>query len=528
MTHSGQGDERHPDARPAREGVVLPADGSGPWVPGEPADRTAPAGGQPWGEPWGTQQPVTDPSAQGPYASPELSQPYAQHPGYGPPDADPYGSPGVGVPTAASGPLPDEVAPAAPPYDSSHGHAPHQQFPGAADATAYLPPVPPGSAGGMDATQVIPPVSVSSDGPGVPGAADATAYLPPVPPGPAGGMDATQVIPPVSVSSDGPGVPGAADATAYLPPVTPGALPPERPAPPSHQRSTGSYGQQPVPDAPTSAPYGIRPGAPGDRPPPAEFDNLFRTGAAPDPTPPTDGFAAASHPQPPAPPRSRRRQDGSGPRRRSSVPMVGVAVVVGCAVLGLGVSAVVFGGDDEQPADSVPGNNVAAAPSTPSAANSPKAAAADPVEQQARALDRLLDDSNDSRAVVIQSVANIKECKDLDQASRDLRGAADQRRGLVERLEKLEIDRLPEHGELAESLTDAWKASAAADDHYAVWAKQVKSKKWCRDGRARTSKRASQGNRASGEATSAKREAAGLWNPIAARYDLTERRSDQL
>ncbi|MBK6031248.1 hypothetical protein JHN57_22190, partial [Streptomyces sp. MBT59] len=44
MTQSGQGgqgghggEHQLPAARPAHEGVVLPADGSAPWTPGEPA-----------------------------------------------------------------------------------------------------------------------------------------------------------------------------------------------------------------------------------------------------------------------------------------------------------------------------------------------------------------------------------------------------------------------------------------------------------------------------------------------------------
>ncbi|WP_308312148.1 hypothetical protein [Streptomyces albipurpureus] len=410
--------------------------------------------------------------------------------------------------------------------------------PGSADATAYLPPVQPAPQGA---------VAHSGAGAGAPGSSDATQYIPPVPAGSSGGMDATRMIPPVQPAAGAPGssdataylppvqsAPQGADATAYLPPVAPGALPPEGFAAP--QGPANSVGPQepatqyppPIPDAPTSAPYGIRPGAPGDRPPPAEFDNLFRTSAAVGAAqqPPR---AQGVPPQTPPPP-SRRRQGGSGPRRGSSfpVPVVAIAVIVGCAVLGLGASALIFGGEDDGKPDPGPGTNAAATSPTPSTANSPKAAAADPAERQAKALDTLLADSNDSRAVVIQSVANIRECKNLDQAATDLRGAADQRRGLVDRLQKLTVDRLPKHGELTQSLTSAWKASAAADDHYAAWAQQVKGKNGCRDGQARGSKRAGQGNRASGEATKAKKEAAGLWNPIAARHGLTERRSEQL
>ncbi|MFE0425528.1 hypothetical protein [Streptomyces sp. NPDC058953] len=53
-------------------------------------------------------------------------------------------------------------------------------------------------------------------------------------------------------------------------------------------------------------------------------------------------------------------------------------------------------------------------------------------------------------------------------------------------------------------------------------------KKGCKDGRARSTGRAVEGNRASGEATTAKRQASGLWNAIAEEYELTTRRAEQL
>ncbi|MEV6788091.1 hypothetical protein AB0M96_38280, partial [Streptomyces sp. NPDC051098] len=292
----------------------------------------------------------------------------------------------------------------------------------------------------------------------------------------------------------------------------------------------------PVPAAPSGAPLGIRPGTPGERQPPAEFDSLFRSdaGGAPiaDATQQLPRFE--SGPQQPSyqqqAPQQRRAashepQEPESRRRRSSRVPVIAAVVVGCAVLGLGVSAVVFGGDDEKGAPDA-GENVAASSSVPGD-DSPKVAD-DPAKPQAEALDKLLADSNNSRAAVIRSVENIKQCKDLDQASTDLRGAADQRRSLVTRLEGLSVDKLPRHSELTAALNEAWKSSASADDHYAVWATQVKGDKGCKDGRARNTGQAAQGNRASGEATKAKQEASRLWNSIATKYELSERRSDQL
>ncbi|MFE4175053.1 hypothetical protein ACFRR7_23895 [Streptomyces sp. NPDC056909] len=420
--------------------------------------------------------------------------------------------------------------------------------------------------GSADATQYLPPVSAM---PGVPGAgdSDATQFIAPVPAGPPGhgpgagpGMlppesaaEATQFLP-SPIPGAGVGVGPDADATQYIAPV------PAQQAP-----------AQGVPAAPPGAPYGIRPGAPGERPgapgerpgapgerqPPAEFDSLFRTdapggGQGADSTQPLPQFAAGQGPQPqpsgrrgaapraaappyaqpqqtsydPPPGRAaaREQQGRSAGRRKSSPVPVIAAVVIGCAVLGLGAGALMSGGDDTPVQDD--SKTVAAASSPP--AESPGQSAPDPAKPQAEALDKLLADSGSSRAAVIAAVESIKSCDNLDQAASDLHDAAEQRRDLVTRLKDLTLDKLPGNGELTSSLTDAWEASASADDHYANWAGQAKGKKNCRGGQARVTQQAAEGNRASGEATAAKQKAAKLWNGIATKYDLTERTPTQL
>ncbi|QNP63828.1 hypothetical protein [Streptomyces genisteinicus] len=608
MTHSGQGDEqRPPAARPAHEGVVLPADGSEPLIPGTQGAQAAPAGGQPWGAPWGPQQPggQQPPAAPGygaqqppAYGYPGGPAPDAAVPGYGYPAPDGYGAPapggGYGYPPqqpAAYGQQPP-AAPGyggqQPPAEAGYGaqQPPAYGYPGGpapqgqGHPGAALPLPQQGAPGGYDdRTQMLPPQSggvpggypvPGGQGPG--GASDATQYIAPVAggQGPGGASDATQYIAPVA-GGQGPG--GASDATQYIAPVPggqgpggatppgalPGALPPEVPAESTTFLGTGPLAQgggpgggapggdtdatqyiAPVPPEPAAAPFGIRPGAPGDRQPPSEFDSLFRSDAPPaahggadstqqmphlaggQPGPgsrtgmPQQGFQEPGHPRP-------GYDDEPPARRRSLVPVV-AALVVGCAVLGLGVSAVVFGGDDSS--SKTPDENVAATSAAPSPSASEKPA--DPAKPQAEALDKLLADSNDSRAAVIRSVENTKSCKDLDAAVKDLKDAAAQRRGLVTRLGELELDKLPKHAELNSALTKAWQASASADDHYAAWAQQAKSKKVCKDGKARSTSHTAQGNKASGDATRAKNQAAQLWNAIARDHGLTERRSEQL
>ncbi|MFF3754579.1 hypothetical protein ACFYYH_29725 [Streptomyces sp. NPDC002018] len=562
MTHSGQGNEpQHPAARPAHEGVVLPGDGSAPYIPGQSVDQPAqgPAGGQPWGQPWGPQ----DGSQEGPgyggaphggqqsYGSQPGAQPYGPQPGAQPygtqEDAQSYGpQPGAAyggqLPGAQGQPFPQEQPFAqGGPYQQHgqpvHGQPQHGQPQHGQPQHGQPLPLPAEAPpqGSADATQYLPPVA-PLPGPGMPagGDADATQFIAPVPSGPGTGpgmlppenaAEATQFLPSPVPGPD-------ADATQYIAPV------PAQQAP-----------AQGAPAAPAGPPYGIRPGAPGDRQPPAEFDSLFRSdapaGPVADSTQPLPQYEAGRAPQPPhgrraapapyppqqqtsydPPGRAAREPQGrsAGRRKSSPVPVI-AAVVIGCAVLGLGAGALMSGGDDSPAQDD--SKNVAAASSPP--AESPgRSAPDDPAKPQAEALDKLLADSGSSRATVIKAVESIKSCDNLDQAATDLHGAAEQRRDLVTRLKDLTLDKLPDNAALTSSLTDAWQASASADDHYANWARQAKGKRNCKGGQARVTQQTAEGNRASGEATAAKQKAAKLWNGIASKYNLTERTPTQL
>lgn len=136
-----------------------------------------------------------------------------------------------------------------------------------------------------------------------------------------------------------PAVPGALPpavdegATQYIPPVGPGALPPEvssGPLPPAaHPDAEATQYIAPVPAEPGAAGYGIRPGGPEDRQPPAEFDNLFRSASGapsasegPSSTQQLPRFEAPT--RTPRTPRMPRRPRGC-PERRAGGPPPGVA-----------------------------------------------------------------------------------------------------------------------------------------------------------------------------------------------------------
>ncbi|MEV4946310.1 hypothetical protein [Streptomyces sp. NPDC053755] len=500
MTQSGQGPEPQypPAVRPAHEGVVLPAEGS---TDGGPA--AGPAGGQPWGGSWG---PGGGRQGGGQPLPPAQPLPPETVPGGGADmQATQYIAP---VPPQAGqpGPMPGTSPGQAAGYGAIPGAHPQQ-------SSSPLPPqggygypqtgAGPGTDGrGQQSSSPLPP----QGGYGYPQAA----------PGHAADMQATQHIPPVAAQ-------GGGSDTQFLG------------TGPLHQQPAGaSDATQYIAPVPSSMP--------GERQPPAEFDNLFRSDATqhlpqspqhhqaqPPPHQPPYGNQPPA-PQGPQPPQPYGFQDAyydgddePAPRRKSPVGLI-AAVVVGCAIVGLGAGALLSGGDEDK--DKKPGQNVAASSGAPSTGPSDKPA--DPAEPQAQALDKLLADSNDSRDAVIRSVESIKQCKNLDQAATDLKGAAAQRRDLVTRLEGLSVDKLPDNAALTAALTKAWQASASADDHYAAWAVQAKSKKVCKGGKARGTSQTVEATKKSGEATTAKREAAGLWNPTAKKYGLPQRTPTQL
>jgi hypothetical protein len=317
---------------------------------------------------------------------------------------------------------------------------------------------------------------------------------------------ATQYIPPVADEG----------ATQYIPPVGSGAGPMPPAAGPDAQAT------QYLPPVPG--------GAPAQPAPPAEFDNLFRAEGAPAPATqhlPQIGEAVSVPPPGGGRAGARRGGDeggggGRGGRSGSRVPLI-AAVGVGIVVLGIGAGALLGGGGGGTKQD----DSKTVSATGPATAGSSEPTA-DPVKAQAEALDKLLAESGSSRQSVIGAVANVRSCKNLDQAATDLRDAAKQRNGLVTKLSGLSVDKLPDHASLTSSLTAAWQASASADNHYAAWADQAKSHKVCRKGHARNTGQTAAGNAASGTATEQKKKAAALWNAIAGKYGLTQRQPTQL
>ncbi|GAA2663870.1 hypothetical protein [Streptomyces lunalinharesii] len=575
MTQSGQGhDPQNSAAGPAREGVVLPAGGGDAWAPDQ---QVAPPAGQPWGQPWG---PGQQPPAQQLGAAPAGPQTYGQGVGY----------PAAQSPAAQS-PDPHGAAPYAQPAAQQPLPPQHQGFPPPSQGQPPMPAAPPAMPPqapppGPPAAGPLPPVAADSGAAtglpfgGQPGqhGQPAPGALPPQqapyaeqPTGPSGELvratpqtgaplppianasEATTVLPPVAAPPVGDA------ATQMLRPIRAHEAPPRQGRPlPQSQPMPGTSGSEatqlipPVggatgagmPGPPPGGPFGGPPGEP-DRPTPAEFDGLFRDGPgvpgavpAPDATaqlprfddqarPPYGGQPGPGGPFAPAggPDQYASYDDGGGRRKLPPVAIVGAIVVV-LAGVGLGVGWALSGGSDDG------GGQKKQDPGTSSAAKATKDDASKPADApaagQAKGLDALLADSNNSRSAVIGAVQNIKTCTNLDGAANDLRSAAGQRNDLIKRLQQLPVDQIPNNAQLTAALTKAWQSSAAADNHYAAWADKTAGKGGCDKGHAKGGKEPAQGNAASGAATKAKQQAAALWNPIAQKYSLREHQPEQL
>lgn len=338
---------------------------------------------------------------------------------------------------------------------------------------------------------------------------------------------ATQMLPPYPAFQPpaAPPVPGAgweegagadADATQLLPPQAPvpvqdeGTTALRQPASGQVPGAAPAGATQPMPRFEEPAAPMAQPGyGPAPSMPQGAFDHLYRQGG------------------PPQQPMFQQYEYEAQPPRKglSRGALIGV-VVAGCAVVGLVAGAVLSSGEDSDTAVTTSAKTSAAAGGSPSAGVSEHGA--DPAKQQAQQLDALLRRSGSSRSAVVQAVADIKVCQNLDGAAADLRSAADQREALVTRLGQLTIDKLPGHAALSAALNRAWTASAAADDHYAAWADQMAGKKGCRHGQTRFTGQTAQGNVQSGAATLAKKAAVHLWNSIADEYGLTQRTYTQL
>jgi hypothetical protein len=211
-----------------------------------------------------------------------------------------------------------------------------------------------------------------------------------------------------------------------------------------------------------------------------------------------------------------------GPQRSPSMRTLTIAVVAGCAVLGVGLGALLSGG---AAASASAGKAGGAARHGASAGPGPADKSAQ--LEQAQKLSELLETASSNRSAVVNAVASVQACQALQQAQQTLTSAAQARADLVTQLDQLQVSALPSGTELVAKLTAGWQASQQADSHYAAWAAEstgpCQKKHHPKDGGEKAA-----GDAASSNATLAKREAAELWNRIASANNLPAKSPERL
>ncbi|MFJ1747202.1 hypothetical protein ACIOJD_13290 [Streptomyces sp. NPDC088116] len=144
-------------------------------------------------------------------------------------------------------------------------------------------------------------------------------------------------------------------------------------------------------------------------------------------------------------------------------------------------------------------------------------------EDQARAVDALLERSSADREKVLAAVSAVEACESptsVTEASEDLNAAAARREDLVTRLGELPLDKVDSGPLAADSLRAAWQHSADADRAFAGWADDADG---CAPGDAPRTASYRRGVESSDLATAAKEKFLSAWSPIASRYGLPER-----
>ncbi|TDU04702.1 hypothetical protein EDD99_3177 [Streptomyces sp. 846.5] len=209
------------------------------------------------------------------------------------------------------------------------------------------------------------------------------------------------------------------------------------------------------------------------------------------------------------------------PARRFSNRSIGIAVVAGCAVVGIVVAAAVGSSGSSKGATAAGTSSSAAAGSGASSGASVSAGQA-----QAKAMSDLLATASHSRSAVISAVNDITHCQNLDQAQQNLTAAAGLRKQLVTQLSSMQTDQLQNGSELVTALQQGWKASESADSHYASWA--AESKGSCAKNNKPKNGGRNAADEASGTASTAKAKASRLWNAIAAETGLPKLSATEL
>ncbi|MFC5073567.1 hypothetical protein ACFPN0_18755 [Kitasatospora cinereorecta] len=222
--------------------------------------------------------------------------------------------------------------------------------------------------------------------------------------------------------------------------------------------------------------------------------------------------------------------DVPGPRMPTKLVLMAVGGGVAVAALVLAASFLFASSDTD---DSAPASG-ASSPPAPAATGSVAGQAPERTEapatgeDQAAAVDALLEKSKSDRSTVLAAVGKVEACASaasVVSAGEALEAAAARRDDLIARLDGLALDEISSGQEAAHSLRVAWKHSADADRAFAAWADDAAG---CTPGRVARGPSHTRAADSSALATAAKEEFLLVWAGIAGRYGLPTRDATQI
>jgi hypothetical protein len=196
------------------------------------------------------------------------------------------------------------------------------------------------------------------------------------------------------------------------------------------------------------------------------------------------------------------------------VALVLVAVVLAAGAVALAISPKT-GGNTTTTIPATPGTSSGPGTTAGPATTAPSAAA----QAAATQLAGLLQQTNAARNLVVNATNGVAGCQeDPGDGITQLQTAISDRNAVVTGLATLPVGALPNGTQMIASLTAGLNASVTADQDYIDWMTDMSNQGTCplSDSALQAAMAASQ------QATAAKQTFVGLWDPVAAQYNLTQ------
>ncbi len=247
--------------------------------------------------------------------------------------------------------------------------------------------------------------------------------------------------------------------------------------------------------------------------------------AAAGPEPPAAGPDPVSGPAGPEPQPPSRRRPG---RVRLIVAVAAVAITAAAVAVGVGVAHT---NDSKPAASTTPATSVTpttpptAVVSSPAPSSTPSVSASVLGSRQATAVSNLLGTSATTRQALENAVTQVRACTNLSGAVSQIQNVVDQRSSQYERASALPTAAQAGGANVKSDLTTALRDSLNADQDYLTWARQQLTT-GCTPGAQSSAYNTAYD--ADQQANAAKATFALVWDPVAARYGVSQQSPDSI